>query len=100
MKKVVSLCEVEDVFTYIANDEACLLAVKEFEAGMDIHFWLDKYASLYENISYYAEGLPRIVDSNYQGKSYKGILNFFSLFVKTRNEYQDPFSDPPENSED
>lgn len=79
------------IITYIINDTRCSAAIEDLENGMNSLKWLGQNLDLYLNISYKAEGLPRIANANYMGTHYEGISKFFSLYEKTQSELDAPF---------
>lgn len=73
----------EDLFSYIANDARCLSAIEDLEDGMDTLKWLGEHLKLYMNVTNCPKGLPRIVNCNYEGTKYEGILKF-APFISRR----------------
>ena len=89
-----------NVITYVANDARCQYAIEDLNSGMGTLTWKEQYRELYFNITYEPEGFPIVVDCNYSEKHYQYIQEFANLFIFKFNEHEDPFNNPPENSED
>ena len=85
----------EELISYIANDERCLSAIADLEGGMDTLAWLGQYLELYLNVTYGPEGYPRVADCNYEGRKFDSIAAFAFLYIKTHHEHKDPFTDYP-----
>lgn len=97
--KVIRLVDMQNVFTYIANDAECFAAIKDLENGMDDFEWLRQNLDLYMNVTFGPNDRPRIADCNYEGREFEYISEFASLYIKTHHEHKDPFSDPPDSED-
>jgi hypothetical protein len=73
------------------KNSKCKSVIEDLENCINSLKWLGQNLDLYLNISYKAEGLPRIANVNYMGTHYEGISKFFSLYEKTQSELDAPF---------
>jgi hypothetical protein len=85
---------VEELISYIANDERCLSELIDLESGMDALIWLEQNLELYMNVTYGPEGLPRVADCNYEGRKFDSIETFALLYINTHHEHKGRFNNP------
>ncbi len=69
-----------DKLDYQNVETECLLAINELKITNSLSEWVNRHASLYEQIIIKPEGLPAIIDFNLGDESYLGIQKFGRLY--------------------
>ena len=69
-----------DKLDYQNVETECLLAINELKITNSVSEWVNRHASLYEQIIIKPEGLPAIIDFNLGDESYLGIQKFGRLY--------------------
>ena len=76
----------ENEFDYLIADENCKQAVMQLIFVASKVKWLKKYKKLYEKVTIRPEGLPRIINSNFNGVRYDFIIDFCREYQNVEQE--------------
>jgi hypothetical protein len=66
----------ENEFDYLIADENCKQAVMQLVFVASKVKWLKIYKKLYDKVTIHPEGLPRIINANFNGVRYDFIIDF------------------------
>ena len=71
--------------SYYNNSSNCEKALLELKSNISVPVWLLNNKNLYNEVTIRPEGLPTIVDANFNGTSFEWIKKFFKLFESLSN---------------
>jgi len=80
---------------YLEVHRECRVAIKEFnqiksgKSERNLEEWTWKYKTLFQKISYGAEGIPDVADANIEGIHFTYISQFYSIFNKRQYYFTD-----------
>jgi hypothetical protein len=70
----------KDHTDYLMTEIECLEAIEAFKKTTSVPDWLLNYKQLYTGITIAPEGLPEIIDANFESESFEGIKKFGWLY--------------------
>jgi len=71
--------------TYYTKSSKCEKAMKELKSDISVPVWLLNNEGLFDEVTIRPEGLPTIVDANFNGTSFEGIKKFVKLYELLSN---------------
>lgn len=76
-----------DISTYYLNNHTAKEALTKLANSSSNTDWLSKYKSLYLELTYGEEGLPRLTDCNFEGQYFENIDKFCATYVAISLSY-------------
>jgi hypothetical protein len=77
-----------DMLDYQNVETECLFAINDLKTTNSVSEWVSRHASLYEQIIIKPEGLPAIIDFNFEGESFIGIQKFGRLYEMIKGIFE------------
>ncbi len=71
--------------SYYNKSSKCEKALLELKSNISVPVWLLNNKNLYNEITIRPEGLPTIVDANFNGTNFESIKKFFKLYESLSN---------------
>jgi hypothetical protein len=71
--------------SYYNNSSKCEKALLELKSNISVPVWLLNNKNLYNEVTIRPEGLPTIVDANFNGTNFESIKKFFKLYDSLSN---------------
>jgi len=71
--------------SYYNNSSKCEKALLELKSNISVPVWLLNNKNLYNEVTIRPEGLPTIVDANFNGTNFESINKFFKLYDSLSN---------------
>jgi hypothetical protein len=71
--------------TYYTKSNKCEKALIELKSDISVPVWLLNNKSLFDKVTIRPEGLPTIVDANFNGTSFESIKKFVKLYESLSN---------------
>jgi hypothetical protein len=73
---------------YLQAESECLMAIVDLKSINSVEKWLSQYEILYDSIRIKPEGLPAIIDFNFEGESFIGIHKFGRLYEMIKGIFE------------
>ena len=71
--------------SYYNKSSKCEKALLELKSNISVPVWLLNNKNLYNEVTIRPEGLPTIVDANFNGTNFESIKKFFKLYDSLSN---------------
>lgn len=71
--------------SYYNKSNKCEKALLELKSNISVPVWLFNNKNLYNDVTIRPEGLPTIVDANFNGTNFESIKKFFKLYESLSN---------------